>query len=63
MTGYNVYRSSVSGGYYGLLGNVSGITYTDKNVQSGATYFYVLKAVNTFGLLSAFSNQVQAKIP
>jgi hypothetical protein len=63
VAGYNVYRSTVSGGYYALLGNVSGFTYSDQSVQSGTTYFYAVKAVSSSGLLSTFSNQVQAVIP
>ncbi|HJT69596.1 MAG TPA: hypothetical protein VJ731_05325 [Terriglobales bacterium] len=63
VTGYQVYRSTISGGYFGLLGSVSGLAYTDQSVQSGKTYFYALKSVNSAGALSSFSNQVQAVIP
>jgi hypothetical protein len=63
VTGYNVYRSTISGGYYAFVGKVSSLTYSDHNVQSGTTYFYTVKAVSSSGLLSVFSNQVQAAIP
>jgi fibronectin type 3 domain-containing protein len=63
VTGYDVYRSTVSGGYYGLLGNSTSLAYTDTSVQSGATYYYVVTAVNSAGVQSGYSNQVQTVIP
>jgi hypothetical protein len=65
VAGYNVYRGSQSGGPYTLLNAalISGTTYTDKNVQAGATYFYVVTAVDSSGLESAFSNETTAIIP
>lgn len=49
VTGYNIYRSSSSGGPYTLLTPtpVSGTSYSDLAVTSGATYFYVITAVGT----------------
>lgn len=61
--GYEVYRSTISGGYYGLLARVAGLTYTDQTVRPGDTYFYAVKAINTAGRLSTFSNQVTTPIP
>ena len=64
-TGYNVYRSTSSGGGYSRL-NTSpdgGLSYTDSNVQSGQTYFYVTTAVNGAGTESNFSSEVTAAIP
>ncbi len=63
VTAYNVYRSTISGGYFGLIGSVAALTYTDKSVQSGKTYFYAVKALNKAGVLSSFSNQVAVVIP
>ena len=60
---YEVYRSTISGGYFGLLAKVAGLTYTDQSVQPGDTYFYAVKAINTAGQLSSFSNQVKTGIP
>ncbi len=60
---YNVYRGTVSGGPYTLL--ISGLTsttYTDTNVQSGSTYYYVTTAVDSSGE-SPYSNMIQAVIP
>jgi hypothetical protein len=65
VTGYNVYRGTISGGPYTLL-NTSQIvltTYTDSTVQSGQTYFYVVTAVDSNNIESVFSNEVSAVIP
>ena len=63
--GYNVYRSSVSGGGYVKLNSslVSVLAYTDSTVQSGGTYYYVTTAVDANGVESTFSNEVAAAIP
>jgi hypothetical protein len=63
VTGYRVYRSTISGGYYGLVASSTTLAYTDTAVQSGATYYYVLTAVNNAGQQSVYSNQVTAVIP
>jgi fibronectin type 3 domain-containing protein len=63
--GYNVYRSTISGGPYTLITGSpnGGITYTDTAVQAGVTYFYVVTAVDANGNESAFSNEASATIP
>jgi fibronectin type 3 domain-containing protein len=63
VTGYRVYRSTISGGYYGLLASVAGLTYTDQTVQPGTIYYYAIKAITRAGWVSTFSNQVKAMIP
>ncbi len=63
VTGYDVYRSTTSGGYYSLLASLTGLTFTDKAVQAGLTYYYVVTAINSSGLQSTYSNPVQAVIP
>jgi len=61
---YNVYRGTVSGGPYNLLKSGVGVTnYTDSNVQSGSTYYYVTTAVDASGLQSVYSDEAQAVIP
>jgi hypothetical protein len=65
VAGYNVYRSSVSGGSYtkvnpSLLG---GVSFTDSNVQAGQTYYYVATSVDTSGNESVYSNEVPAVVP
>ena len=58
-TGYNVKRSTVNGGYYTTITNVITTGYTDVSVVKGATYYYVVSAVNIFGE-SADSAQASA---
>jgi fibronectin type 3 domain-containing protein len=38
-------------------------SYTDSAVQNGQTYYYVVTAVDSAGVESAYSNQTQASIP
>jgi hypothetical protein len=65
VSGYNVYRSSVSGGPYAKMnGSVDPTTtYTDNTVAPSSTYYYVTTAVNSSGQESGYSNQVQVVIP
>jgi hypothetical protein len=64
VTSYNVYRSTVSGGYYGLVGGAAdSLSYADRTVESGTTYYYVTTAVNEEGEESAHSNQVVVAVP
>jgi fibronectin type 3 domain-containing protein len=65
VSGYNVYRSTVSGSGYSKLNSalVGGLNYTDSTVQSGQTYYYVTTAVDSSGDESGDSNQAQAIIP
>jgi hypothetical protein len=63
--GYNLYRSSISGGPYTALNGllVTGTAYTDTAVQAGQTYYYVTTAVNSSFVESAYSNEVEAIVP
>jgi len=65
VSGYNVYRSTVSGGPYTKLNSslVATLNYTDSTVQNGTTYFYVTTAVDSSGSESVYSNEVSAPIP
>lgn len=65
VAGYNVYRSTTSGSGYVKINSslVGGLTYTDSNVSSGTTYYYVTTAVDSNGVESVFSNQATAVIP
>jgi hypothetical protein len=61
---YNVYRGTISGGPYTLINaGVTSTAYTDTNVQSGTTYYYVTAAVNSAGTQSNYSGEVQAIVP
>ena len=49
-TGYNIKRSSVSGGPYSVIaGGGTGTNYTDSAVTNGGTYYYVVSAVTSSG--------------
>jgi len=65
VAGYNVYRSTTNGSSYVKLNSslVSGLSYTDSNVQSATTYYYVATAVDGSGNESTYSNQATAVIP
>src|SRR6266566_4938723 len=65
VSGYNVYRSTVSGSGYTKLNSslVAVLTYSDSTVQSATTYFYVTTAVDSSGNESVHSNEVSAVIP
>ena len=65
IAGYNVYRSNQSGtGFTKLNTSVTTATaFTDKSVQSGSTYYYVVTAVNSSGTESGFSAVAEAVIP
>jgi len=63
--GYNVYRGPVSGGPYAMVSSspVAATQYTDSTLQPAQTYYYVVTAVNTSNVESAYSNEVSAAIP
>jgi hypothetical protein len=65
VSGYNVYRGTVSGGAYTKINSslLSGLSYTDVSVQSASAYYYVTTAVDSSGDESVYSNQVSATIP
>lgn len=65
VSGYNVYRSTVSGGPYTKINSTldASLSYSDNTVQSGTTYYYVTTAVSSTGAESAYSNQVVGVVP
>jgi fibronectin type 3 domain-containing protein len=58
-TSYNLQRSTTSGGPYTQIATPSTNSYTDTGLTNGATYYYVVSAVNASGQ-SANSNQASA---
>jgi predicted xylan-binding protein with Ca-dependent carbohydrate-binding module/lysyl oxidase/fibronectin type III domain protein len=62
LAGYNVYRSTASGGPYTKLNSslLSTRSYSDSGLTNGTTYFYVIKAQDTSGNVSGASAQAQA---
>ncbi len=65
ITGYNLYRSTTSGGPYSQLNSslLSSNTYTDSDVADGTTYYYVATEVDNKGDESGYSAQAVAVIP
>ena len=65
VTGYNIYRSSRSTGPFTKLNGQpqSGVTYTDKDVQAGNTYYYAVTAVDSNSIESNYSNEASATVP
>ena len=63
--GYNVYRSpSSTTSYVRLNGSTEPATaYTDSTVQSGSSYKYMVKSVNSSGLESPASNTASITVP
>jgi Abnormal spindle-like microcephaly-assoc'd, ASPM-SPD-2-Hydin/Transmembrane protein 131-like N-terminal len=65
VTGYNIYRSTVSGGSYSRVNGslLGGLSFSDSTVASGQTYYYVATAVDSSGHESAYSNEVSSTVP
>jgi hypothetical protein len=63
--GYNVYRSVSVGESYIKInqGPVKGLTYGDREVESGVKYYYVVRAVGKDGAESPNSNEASAAVP
>jgi hypothetical protein len=63
--GYNVYRKSKSETDYRKINPslVQGLKYIDSSVESGATYHYVVRAVDAEGHESANSHEFTVAIP
>ncbi|HEY3421139.1 MAG TPA: fibronectin type III domain-containing protein [Methanomassiliicoccales archaeon] len=49
ITGYNLYRSTTSGGVYALIASLSGLAYVDTGLTSGRSYWYKVCAENAIG--------------
>jgi hypothetical protein len=65
VTGYFVYRGSKSGGPYTKLNAsaTASTSYSDSTVASGQIYYYVVTAVNSSDIESAYSSQVSVTLP
>jgi hypothetical protein len=65
VVGYRVYRSEKSAtSYTPLTGEAfDALTYSDTAVAAGATYYYVVTAIDAAGVESATSNQVKTVVP
>jgi hypothetical protein len=66
VVGYNVYRSTHSGGPYTLLAPglpSTASSYTDSTVVHGTTYYYVVTAIGPGNVESVFSDEVLVNFP
>jgi hypothetical protein len=65
VVGYNVYRSTTSGGAYEKISTtlLAGLGFIDGTVNSGTTYYYVVTSELLSGAESAFSEPITATIP
>lgn len=62
-SGYNVMRSNTSDGPYNtILNNTSNLSFTDSLVSYGATYYYVVTALNNAGE-SPYSAEISVATP
>ena len=60
-TGYNVYRSPLSGGGWAKINTTTDTSFTDTGLQNARTYYYVVTALDGVGgNESAYSNEVSA---
>lgn len=61
---YSVYRGTQAGGpYEEIASGVTTLSYTDNTVSNGKTYYYLVRAVDSAGNPSPYSEEVSAKIP
>jgi hypothetical protein len=65
VSGYNIYRSTMSGGPLVKLNSqlILSLSYRDKTVTAGSTYYYTATAIDSDGRESARSNEKRAAIP
>lgn len=65
IAGYNIFRSTTSGGPYTQLNSslLTTTSYTDTTVTAGQIYYYVTTAVDSSNTQSGYSNQAQATVP
>lgn len=65
IAGYNVYRANASSGPYSKINAAldPALSYSDSTVSSGKTYYYETTAVDSAGVESSYSNQVQVVVP
>ncbi len=64
VAGYNIYRAPGGSSSYQLLKSDNSVTsYTDNSVQSGQTYDYIVKSVDSSGVESPASNMAGATVP
>ncbi|MCI0352523.1 MAG: fibronectin type III domain-containing protein [Acidobacteriales bacterium] len=65
VSGYRVYRGATAGGPYSRItsSTLPALTYEDRNVVSGRSYYYVVTAVASGGMESVYSSEAKAIVP
>ena len=63
LAGYQLYYGSQSGQYPTMLPVGLTTTYTVTNISAGQVYYFAVKAYDTTGIESAFSNEVSVSLP
>ncbi len=63
LAGYKVYSGTSSRNYTKVYNAGKSTRFTISGLQAGRTYYFAVKAYNTPGLLSGFSNEVSYKVP
>jgi hypothetical protein len=65
VSGYNIYRSIISGGSYSKINSstITTLSYSDQTVVDGSTYYYTVTAVGTNGTQSGYSNEITVVVP
>jgi hypothetical protein len=65
VTGYDVYRGTVSSGPYALLTAtpLASTSFTDTTTQAGETYYYVVTSVSSTNVQSSYSSVVSVVVP
>jgi fibronectin type 3 domain-containing protein len=60
---YDVYRTQGDGTFVKIASGLTNPTYVDRDVSSGKTYRYFVRAIDASGNVSPPSDQASAKIP
>ena len=58
---YEIWRSTISGGPYQYIDSTTNRTYLNAGMNSGTTYYYVVRALDAAGNKSPYSNQASAR--
>ncbi len=62
-TGYDIYRSPLSGGGYRLVGSTAGLTFADSGLVNAYPYYYVVVSTNDTTLLESDPSAEVSAIP
>ncbi len=63
VSGYQILRSTTNGSGYAQIATSNTNSYTNTGLSIGTTYYYVVKAYDAAGNISANSSQAQATVP